>query len=515
MSSETSAPQLNSNMNNDELVAIAVARGEGEVASTGALAVRTGKFTGRSPKDKFVVREPGSEDKIWWGDVNQPVEEAQFELFKADVRAYLQAKDMVFTQNLSIGADDEFAYPVNLTTESAYAALFCRHLFIADERNLASQPITILHAPGFKADPARHGSRTETAVMMHPTKQEIVIAGTLYSGELKKGVFSMMNYLLPNRDVATMHCSANYTGDKSSTTIFFGLSGTGKTTLSNAPDATLIGDDEHGWSEHGVFNFEGGCYAKTINLSEKAEPTIWAATNMKNTVLENVPLDPETKVPDYDDSSLTENTRSAYSVDQLSNVDEGGQGGHARRIVFLTADASGVLPPVSKLTREQALSMYLLGFTSKVAGTERGVTEPQRTFSPCFGSPFLPLPPERYAELLGKRIDEHEPSLWLVNTGWGGGDFATGERISIRDTRAIISAITSDNLSDKPTRMHPVFNLEMPTEAEGVKAGVLDPKESWDDQDAYDVSANKLMDAFRARADEMGINPAWIGWLKK
>lgn len=515
MSLEISAPQMNSNMNNDELVAIAVERGEGEVASTGALAVRTGKFTGRSPKDKFVVRESGSEDKIWWGDVNQPVEEAQFELFKADVRAYLEGKDMVFTQNLSIGADDEFAYPVNLTTESAYAALFCRHLFITDERNLASQPITILHAPDFKADPARHGSRTETAVMLHPTKQEIVIAGTLYSGELKKGVFSMMQYLLPNRDVATMHCSANYTSNEQDVTIFFGLSGTGKTTLSNDEDATLIGDDEHGWSKNGVFNFEGGCYAKTINLSETAEPTIWAATNMKNTVLENVPLDPETKVPDYNDKSLTENTRSAFSVDQVPNVDNDGRGGHARRIVFLTADASGVLPPVSKLTREQALSMYLLGFTSKVAGTERGITEPQRTFSPCFGSPFLLLPPERYAELLGSKIDEHAPGLWLVNTGWGGGDYSSGKRISIKDTRSIISAINSDSLDSVPTEIHPVFKLEVPTQAAGVADGVLNPRESWADKDAYDASANRLMNAFRARADEMGINPAWIGWLKK
>ncbi len=515
MVSEVSAPQIFSNLTNDELVAKAVERGEGEVASTGALAVRTGKFTGRSPKDKFVVREPGSEDKIWWGAVNQPVEEDKYEVFKADVEAYLQGKDILFTQNLSIGADEHYAYPVNLTTESTYAALFCRHLFIVGERNLTSEPITILHAPGYKADPARHGSRTETAVMLHPTRQEIVIAGTLYSGEMKKGVFTMMQYLLPNRGVATMHCSANYTDHESETTVFFGLSGTGKTTLSNDPKATLIGDDEHGWSDNGVFNFEGGCYAKTINLSKTAEPTIWEATNMTNTVLENVPLDPETKVPDYNDNSLTENTRSAFSVEQVPNVDNDGLGGHAKRIVFLTADASGVLPPVSKLTREQALSMYLLGFTSKVAGTERGVTDPQRTFSPCFGSPFLPLHPERYAELLGNKIDEHQPSLWLVNTGWGGGDFNTGKRISIKDTRAIISAITSDSLDNVETTMHPVFNLEMPMHAEGVTDNVLDPRKSWADKDAYDTAANNLMDAFRNRAEEMDINAAWTGWLKK
>lgn len=515
MISEISAPQVFSNLNNDELVEQAVARGEGEVASTGALAVRTGKFTGRSPKDKFVVREPASEAAIWWGAVNQPVDEDKYEVFRDDVIEYLNAKETLFTQSLSIGADDKFAYPVDLTTESAYAALFCRHLFITGDRKLESNPITILHAPGYQADPERHGCRTETAVMMHPTRQEIVIAGTLYSGEMKKGVFSMMQYLLPNRDVATMHCSANYTGDESETTIFFGLSGTGKTTLSNDPAATLIGDDEHGWSENGVFNFEGGCYAKTIHLSAEDEPTIWEATNMKNTVLENVPLHPETKVPDYDDNSLTENTRSAFSVEQVPNVDNDGRGGHARRIVFLTADASGVLPPVSKLTREQALSMYLLGFTSKVAGTERGVTEPQRTFSPCFGSPFLPLPPERYAELLGKKIDEHAPTLWLVNTGWGGGDFHTGNRISIHDTRAIISAITSDSLNAADTQLHPVFNLEIPVEAERVADGVLDPRESWADKDGYDVAANKLMDAFRDRAEEMNINPAWTGWLKK
>lgn len=515
MISEISAPQVFSNLNNDELVAKAVERGEGEVASTGALAVRTGKFTGRSPKDKFVVREPGSEAAIWWGAVNQPVAEDQYEVFKADVKAYLNGKDILFTQNLSIGADAEFAYPVNLTTESAYAALFCRHMFITGERNLTSEPITILHAPGMQADPDRHGCRTTTAVMLHPSKQEIVIAGTLYSGEMKKGVFTMMQYLLPNRGVATMHCSANYTTNEADTTIFFGLSGTGKTTLSNDPAATLIGDDEHGWSENGVFNFEGGCYAKTIKLSQEAEPTIWEATNMKNTVLENVPLDPVTKVPNYDDNSLTENTRSAFSVDQVPNVDNDGSGGHAGRIVFLTADASGVLPPVSKLTREQALSIYLLGFTSKVAGTERGVTEPQRTFSPCFGAPFLPLPPERYAELLGEKIDEHLPSLWLVNTGWGGGDFNTGKRISIQDTRAIISAISSDSLEKVETHTHPIFQLEIPVSAEGVSDGVLDPRDSWTDKDAYDAAANKLMHAFRERAEEMEINPEWTGWLKK
>lgn len=515
MNSESSAHQVFRNLNNDELVEKAVERGEGEVASTGALAVRTGKFTGRSPKDKFLVREPASEGAIWWGEVNQPISPEKFDVFKADVIAYLDGKNGIFTQELSIGADEDFAYPVNLTTESAYAALFCRHLFITGERNLTSKPISILHAPDFEADPERHGSRTSTAIMMHPTEQEIVIAGTLYSGELKKGVFTMMQYLLPNRDVATMHCSANYTGNESETTLFFGLSGTGKTTLSNDPAATLVGDDEHGWSENGVFNFEGGCYAKTINLSQEDEPTIWEATNMKNTVLENVPLNPETKVPDFEDASLTENTRSAFSVDQVPNVDNDGTGGHAKRIVFLTADASGVLPPVSRLTREQALSMYLLGFTSKVAGTERGITEPERTFSPCFGSPFLPLPPERYAELLGKKIDEHAPSLWLVNTGWGGGDYNTGERISIEDTRAIITAINSDSLTDAETQSHPVFNLEVPVAAEGVKDGVLDPRESWEDKDAYDTAAQSLMDAFRDRADEMGINAEWIGWLQK
>lgn len=515
MMSEFTAPKVLSNLSNDELVDLAVERGEGEVASTGALAVRTGKFTGRSPKDKFVVKEPGSEDKIWWGAVNQPVSEEHYEVFKADVKEYLNSKDVLFEQNLTIGADPEYAYPVNLYTESTYAALFCRHLFIVGERNLDSQAITIYHAPGFNADPERHGCKTETAIMLHPTKQEIVIAGTLYSGEMKKGVFTMMQYLLPNRDVATMHCSANYTDSEAETTVFFGLSGTGKTTLSNDPKATLIGDDEHGWSNNGVFNFEGGCYAKTIRLSESAEPTIWAATNMKNTVLENVPLDPETKVPDYNDASLTENTRSAFSVEQVPNVDNDGRGGHAKRVIFLTADATGVLPPVSKLTREQAASMYLLGFTSKVAGTERGVTEPQLTFSPCFGSPFLPLHPERYAELLVKKIDEHGPSLWLVNTGWGGGDYETGKRISIKDTRAIITAITSDALDDVPTEKHPVFNLDVPVEAPGVNEGVLNPKDSWADKDAYDAAANKLMDAFRARADEMEINTAWTGWLKK
>lgn len=513
--SEITNPNLKVNLSKDELVETAVRRGQGEVASTGALAVRTGQFTGRSPKDKFVVEEPASKDKIWWGSVNHPVSAAHFDAFKADVIAHLNGQEELYRQEVVVGADENYAYPVNVTTESAYAALFSHHLFIDDRPQPSSTPITIYHAPSMQADPAKHGCASTTAIMLHPTKQEICIAGTLYCGEIKKGVFTMMQYLLPNRDVATMHCSANYTTDPSQVTVFFGLSGTGKTTLSNDPNATLIGDDEHGWSPDGVFNFEGGCYAKTINLSQKNEPTIWAATNDVNTVLENVPLDPETKVPDYTDSSLTENTRSAFSVSQVPNVDISGKGGPARRVVFLTADASGVLPPVSRLTPEQAAALYLLGFTSKVAGTERGVTEPELTFSPCFGSPFLPLHPERYAELLVQKITEHNPSLWLVNTGWGGGDYHTGKRISISDTRAIITAITSDSLAEVETVKHPVFNLDMPTSCEGVASKVLDPRETWADKDAYDAAANKLMDAFRNRAAEMKIRSEWTGWLEK
>lgn len=506
------SPRIFANLDNAALLEAALAHQEGRMTPAGALAVSTGAFTGRSPKDKYIVEEAASRDEIWWGSVNHPMPEEKFDLLLADVRAYLSDK-VLYTQELAVGADPKYRYPVDLTTERAWVALFSRHLFIVPEERGNGDPITVLHAPGFQADPARHGVRSSTVIALHLSRRIIVIVGTEYAGEVKKSVFTIMQYLLPKRGVATMHCSANVNA-KGEATVFFGLSGTGKTTLSNDPTARLVGDDEHGWSDEGIFNLEGGCYAKTIQLSPEDEPGIYAATQHTGTVLENVPLDPASDYPDFNDDSLTENTRAAFSLEALPNCLPSGTAPHPSRIILLTADATGVLPPVAKLTREQAISLFLLGFTSKVAGTERGLTEPEATFSECFGSPFLPLPPERYAELLAERIDRHQPSLWLVNTGWTGGSYTTGARISIAHTRAIVRAITDGALQDAEFAPEPVFGLAVPTAVPGVPETVLRPRETWDDPAAYDAAAAKLREAFRNRAAEQGINPAWTGWLR-
>jgi phosphoenolpyruvate carboxykinase (ATP) len=492
----------------------AVARGEGNLTATGALAVTTGAFTGRSPKDKYVVDEPSSRDAIWWGEVNQRMPEHRFDDLLASVEAYL-GRHETWTQRLAVGADRQYRYPVNLTTERAWVALFARHLFIVpgdDGDRGDARPIRILHAPGYRVSADVLGTRSATVIALHPQRRTIVITGTEYAGEVKKSVFTLMNYLLPRRGVATMHCSANVGAD-GSPTLFFGLSGTGKTTLSNDPERQLIGDDEHGWSDNGIFNLEGGSYAKTINLSEADEPGIYAASGHEGTVLENVLLDTDTNLPNYADGSLTENTRAAFSLDVLPNAAAESVAGHPDHIVFLTADATGVLPPVARLTREQAIAMFLLGFTSKVAGTERGLTEPEATFSPCFGAPFLPLPPEAYADLLAAKIDAHDPTLWLVNTGWTGGSYSTGERISIAHTRALVRAITGNALDGVETAPEPVFGLAVPVSIPGVPDGVLHPRDAWGDPAAYDAAAAKLRDAFRDRAAEQGIDAAWTGWL--
>ena len=494
----------------------AVDRDEGTLTATGALAVTTGAFTGRSPKDKYVVDERSSRDSIWWGEVNQRMPEHRFDDLRASVEAYL-GRHTTYTQHLAVGADRGYRYHVDLTTERAWVALFARHLFIVpgkDDDRGSGEPIRILHAPGYRVCADVLGTRSSTVIALHPARRTIVITGTEYAGEVKKSVFSLMNYLLPQRDVATMHCSANV-GKDGSSTLFFGLSGTGKTTLSNDAERELVGDDEHGWSDSGIFNLEGGSYAKTINLSERDEPGIYAASGQQATVLENVLLDTDTNLPNYADGSLTENTRAAFSLDVLPNAAEKSVAGHPDHIVFLTADATGVLPPVARLTREQAIAMFLLGFTSKVGGTERGLTEPEQTFSPCFGAPFLPLPPERYAELLAGKIDEHQPTLWLVNTGWTGGSFTTGERISIAHTRAMVRAITDGQLSGVETSPEPVFGLEVPVSIPDVPDEVLRPRDAWDDPAAYDAEAAKLREAFRHRAEEQGIDPAWLGWLNR
>lgn len=507
----TSTRRVFKGLENHELIDAAIQQKEGRLTATGAIAVSTGSFTGRSPKDKYIVEEPDSKADVWWGAVNHPMTEAHFDHLHQQVQAHLD-EQVVYTQDLAVGADLDYRYPVDLITERAWVALFSRHLFIVPETRPEADPITVLHAPGFRPDPDTYGTRSSTVVALHLSKRIIIIAGTEYAGEVKKSVFTIMQYLLPKRDVATMHCSANV-NEQGDTTLFFGLSGTGKTTLSNDPAAHLIGDDEHGWSDNGVFNLEGGCYAKTIKLSEKDEPRIYAATNVTGTVLENVPVDAASDYPDFDDDSLTENTRAAFSLEALPNCIASGTGPHAKRVILLTADATGVLPPVARLTREQALAFYLLGFTSKVAGTERGLTEPEQTFSECFGAPFLPLPPERYAELLGQKIDEHEPTLWLVNTGWTGGPYGTGNRMSISHTRAIVTAITSGSLNDVQTEQHPVFKLAIPVSCPGVGSDILDPRRTWPNPEAYDTAAVNLRDAFRNRASEQGIPEAWTEWL--
>ncbi len=505
---------LDTDVDDRRLLEMAAARGEGTLTAYDSLAVTTGKFTGRSPRDKYIVDERSSRDAIWWGAVNQRMPEYRFDELLDSVEAYLKRRTTV-AQHLAVGADPDWRYPVDLTTERAWVALFARHLFIVpgeDGDRGREQPIRILHAPGYRVCADVFGSRSSTVIAIHPGRRTIVITGTEYAGEVKKSVFTLLNYLLPLRGVATMHCSANV-GGNGSATIFFGLSGTGKTTLSNDPDRQLIGDDEHGWSDDGIFNIEGGCYAKTIHLSRETEPGIHAATNHIGTVLENVAIDPESNMPDFDDASFTENTRAAYSLDVLPNAAPRRVAGHPRNIVLLTADATGVLPPVARLTRDQAIAMYLLGFTSKVAGTERGLTEPEQTFSPCFGGPFLPLPPERYADLLAAKIDEHAPALWLVNTGWSGGSFTTGHRISIAHTRELVRAITDDALAGAETTSEPAFGLDVPAHVPGVPDDVLRPRDAWDDPAAYDAAATKLREAFRRRAEEQGIDPDLLGWL--
>lgn len=510
------AQEIFHQLGTDELIQHAIDAGKGELAASGALAIRTGKFTGRSPKDKFVVEEDSSKDDIWWGRVNAPISEKHYQLLKQDALDFLDKQPVLYTQDLYVGADSRYQYPIHLTTPIPGIALFARHLFIVPEegQKIDGDQITIIHAPQLEATPSRHGTRTSTGIALNVAERTVVIVGTEYSGEVKKSVFTLMNYLLPKQGIATMHCSASE-GPDGESTIFFGLSGTGKTTLSMDPASRLIGDDEHAWTENGIFNIEGGCYAKTIKLKEEDEPRIYAATNHPGSILENVPLDPVTKEPDFYDSSLTENTRSAFPIEFIPDYVESGMGKHPKRIIFLTADATGVLPPVSRLSTEEAISMFLLGFTSKLAGTERGVTEPRSTFSECFGSPFLPLPPERYAELLHTRIAEHAPSLWLVNTGWTGGTYPAGQRMSISHTRKIVHAITDDSLDNAPVRRHSIFNLEFPIQIPGVPDEVLDPRLSWSNRDDYDAAANALMTSFRARATEMGIDLKWTGWMRK
>jgi phosphoenolpyruvate carboxykinase (ATP) len=490
----------------------AVRRGEGLMADEGPLVCRTGEHTGRSPKDKFVVREPSSEKEIAWGPVNREMTPADFDKLHHDIIGSLQRAE-VYAQDCYAGADPKYRLPIRVITEYAWHSLFARNLLIVDPADnaaeLASTPrFTIIDSPSFKADPARHGSRSEAVIALNFAKRLVLIAGTSYAGEIKKSVFTILNHLMPLEGVLSMHCSANI-GRDGDTALFFGLSGTGKTTLSSDPERRLIGDDEHGWSDRGVFNFEGGCYAKTIRLSSEAEPQIYATTRRFGTVLENVALDPVTRTLDLNDDRLTENTRAAYPISFIDNAEPSGRGGHPTNVIMLTADAFGVLPPISRLTPEAAMYHFLSGYTAKVAGTEKGVTEPSATFSTCFGAPFLTLAPQRYATMLGERIAKHHARVWLVNTGWTGGAYGTGQRMKIAYTRAMIRAALSGALDSIPYERDQRFNLDVPASCPDVPAGVLKPRTTWSDGAAYDAQAGKLARLFAEnfKAFEAGVSP--------
>jgi len=475
----------------------AIRRSEARLSHLGPLVVRTGQYTGRSPNDKFIVQESSSEDLIWWGKVNHPMSEAAFDRLRLRMLAYVQGKDL-FVEDCYIGADPAYRVSLRVITETAWHSLFAHNMFIQpDEQALAQfkPEFTIIQVPGFHAIPELDGTRSEVFVAINFAQKVVLIGGTQYAGEIKKSAFTILNYLLPQKHVLSMHCSANMSTD-GDVAVFFGLSGTGKTTLSADPTRILIGDDEHGWSENGVFNFEGGCYAKVINLSAQAEPEIYETTRRFGTVLENVAFDSKTGHLNLDDDSLTENTRAAYPITHIPNAKLDGMGGHPKNIIMLTADAFGVLPPISKLTSEQAMYHFLSGYTARVAGTEKGVTEPQATFSACFGAPFLALRPVVYAHLLGDKIAEHEVNVWLVNTGWTGGPYGVGQRMPIHDTRALIRAALDGSLAEVPTQTEPYFGLHVPVSCPGVAPEVLDPSTTWADKAAYEQQAQKLAGMF-------------------
>jgi len=494
------------NLEAPELVQAAIRKGEGELAHMGPFVAVTKPHTGRSPNDKFVVKEPSTEKDVDWGKVNQPITEAHFETLLADVKAYLNAQSELFVQDLYCGADAAYRLSCRYVTPNSWHANFVRNMFIRPElAELASfvPNFSILHAPEFQADPAKHGTRTSTFIVLNLAKRTILIGGTRYAGELKKSMFTVMNYMLPKQGVLSMHCSANI-GKDGDTALFFGLSGTGKTTLSADPERGLIGDDEHGWSEHGVFNFEGGCYAKVINLSKEHEPDIFATTEMFGTILENVVLEPGTKKVDFANQSITENTRASYPLHYIRNHVPSGRGNHPQHVVFLTADAFGVLPPVAKLTPEQAMYYFLSGYTAKLAGTERGVTEPQATFSACFGAVFLVWHPTKYAEMLGELLKKHNATVWLVNTGWSGGAYGVGSRMKLPHTRAMVRAALSGDLEKADTVTDPIFGLHIPVHVDGVPNEVLNPRNTWKDSKAYDEQAKKLAGMFQENIKKFG-----------
>ena len=501
----TPAGAVHVNLSTAELYEHALRQGDAEIASGGSLVVSTGAHTGRAPNDKFIVEEPGSRERIWWGKVNKPISEEHAAGISEGLRAHLSAQPELYVLDAFAGADPEQRLSVRVISESAWHTLFAKNLFInpdPEELTDHAPQAVVIHAPSFQADPAVDGTLNPNFVVVNPTSLEIMIGGTAYAGEIKKSVFTLMNDRLPEQGVLPMHCSANV-GDDGRSAIFFGLSGTGKTTLSADPERGLIGDDEHGWGEGGVFNIEGGCYAKVINLSPDAEPEIWDASHQFGSVLENVVMDPHTRVMDLDDGSRTENTRSAYDLSAIPNSVPEKRAGHPSTVVMLTADAFGVLPPLAKLDRVQAMDWFLVGYTAKVAGTEVGVSEPEATFSACFGAPFLPQPPNVYAEMLGEKLDEHGSVVWLINTGWTGGSFGVGHRMPIKATRAIVRGALSGELESAETRTDPIFGLEVPVSVDGVDPSLLNPRDTWDDKDAYDAKATELAAQIAEQAAKM------------
>ena len=498
-----SAGEIYWNLSPARLYEESFSRGDGQLVHMGAISTVTAPHTGRSPNDRFVVRDDKTEDVVDWGAVNVPVSIEHFEALRSDVVEFLNQRDL-FVQDARAGEDPTHGINVRVVSESAWHSLFAYNMFLRldDEALEGFEPeFTVLHAPHLKANPARHGCRSETAIMVNFTRREVLVTGTRYAGEIKKSIFSVLNHMLPDADVFPMHCSANV-GEGGDVALFFGLSGTGKTTLSADASRGLIGDDEHGWSGAGVFNFEGGCYAKTIRLSPEGEPEIYRATQMFGTIIENVILDESTREIDFEDGSITENTRASYPIHYIPNAVLPSRGGHPNNVVFLTADAFGVLPPISRLTPEQAMYHFLSGYTAKVAGTERGVTEPVATFSACFGAPFLPRHPGVYAEMLGEKLREHGAKVWLVNTGWSGGGYGVGNRMKLGYTRAMVNAALAGGLDDVEYVTDPVFGLDIPVSIPGVPDEVLQPRGTWTDAAAYDANAAKLAEMFKQNFEQ-------------
>lgn len=484
------------NLNTPELYEEIARRNEGALSDHGNVIVDTGEHTGRAAKDKAIVREPDSQDKVFWGDVNKDFPQDKFNAIKERMMAHANGRDL-FVQDTFVGADPKYRLPIRVISELAWHSLFARTMFISNIKETAPhQPeFTIINFPSFQADPQRDGTRSPTFILMDFSQRLVLIGGTSYAGETKKSAFTIMNYLLPQRGVMSMHCSANV-GGEGDVAIFFGLSGTGKTTLSADPERRLIGDDEHGWSDNGVFNYEGGCYAKVIKLSAEAEPDIYRTTRMFGTILENVVFDPVTRQIDLDDARKTENTRASYPLTSIANIVPEGRAGHPRNIIMLTADAFGVLPPVARLSPEQAMYHFLSGYTAKVAGTEKGIKEPEATFSTCFGAPFMVLHPGVYADLLGQQMGKHNAACWLVNTGWSGGVYGVGKRMKISYTRAMIRAILNGSLAQVETQPDPIFGVNVPVSCPEVPNEVLQPRNTWGDKDAYDRQAKDLARRF-------------------